>query len=333
MASVRQIAKLAGVSITTVSRVLNNHPSVSSGVRENVLALANRSRYMPLVSRRSTSNIAFASTGPTSLGSEFDAAILDGVGRGLEEAGFDLMILDMRRRLTGETYSQMFMRKGIRGVLLRTDNETRHVCEAIAEEKFPSLVIADRFENPLVNYIYCDSRETSREAVEYLLGLGHRQIAICLNVIDDSDHTDRLAGFQQAYQEAGLELDRRFIMRVPANRSGGAQVMRRIMTMSDRPTAVFITDPGTAAGAMREARNLNVRIPEELSLIGFDDTELRSEILPEMTAVCQDASRLGYEAFTSLCQMIDLDYGTQPIRKSLRTWLEIHSSTAAPMAL
>lgn len=332
MASVRKIAKEAGVSITTVSRVLNNHPNVSPEARKTVLAAANRAGYVPTVSKRSTNNLALVYTGESSFGSPFDGSLLFGLGQCMEEMGYDLMILDARRaRNSNETYTQLFIRKGVRGVLLRTTSETRNVCETIANEKFPAVVIADRFENPNVSYVYSDSKESSREAVEHLISLGHKRIAICVNIVDDSDHADRLAGYQKAHAEHNLPIDPRLVMRIPATRPGGAQVLRRLVAnTTDAATALFITDPATAAGAMRESRQLGVRVPEDLSIIGFDDGEMRFEVFPEMTAVCQNASLLGREACLALAGLIDQEGSHTPVQKSLRTWLEIHGSTAAP---
>ncbi len=328
MANVRLIAQRAGVSITTVSRVLNNHPQVSEEVRRRVLTVSNKAGYQPQVGRKSTTSIAFVYTGEPSLGSPFDAALMYGMSTGMEEHDYDLMVLDARRaRQVGETYSQMFMRKGIRGAVLRTTAQTRGVCEAICQEGFPAVVLGDRFDDPRVNFIYSESRPSSREAVEHLVGLGHRQIALCVNIIDDSDHADRLAGYRESLAEHGIELDERLILRVPANREGGVQALRRMQTMASRPTAIFLTDPATAFGAVSEARNLGMRIPEDLSVVGFDDTDVRFTVYPELTAVCQDAAAMGREAFAALNSMLDKEAGVKSVRKSLRTWLEIHGST------
>ena len=331
--NVRQIAREAGVSITTVSRVLNNHPRVSTEARERVLAVTNATGYVPSVGRKSTSNIAFAYTGESSLGSPFDAALMAGMAKGMEEYGYDLMILDARRaKLPHESYTQMFVRRGIRGCVLRTTTATRGVCEAIVDEGFPAVVVADRFEKPNVNFIYSDSRDSSREAVEHLIGLGHRRIAIAVNVVDDSDHADRIAGYKHALSDHGIAFDRRLLLRVPANREGGWQLMRRMVSMPDRPTAVFLADPLTVVGAMAEARKLGVEIPRDLSIVGFDDAELRYSVYPELTAVCQDAAALGREAFTALYGMLDQPDGQPIVKRALRTWFEVHGSTAAPPA-
>ncbi|MBB6431265.1 LacI family DNA-binding transcriptional regulator [Algisphaera agarilytica] len=332
MSSVRQIAREAGVSITTVSRVLNNHPRVSQKARERVLAAANDARYVAPVSKRSTTNIALLYTGESSLGSPFDSQVMWGMSSGIEEYGYDLMVLDAKRSLQpGETYTQMFMRKGVRGAVLRTTLSTRHICLAIAEEGFPSVVVGDRFEHPSMRFIYSDSREPSREAIEHLIALGHTRIAICLNIVDDSDHADRLAGYEQALSDHDIPLDRKLVIRAHANRTGGEQLMRRVASMADRPTAIFITDPAAAAGAFKEARALGLNVPEDISIIGFDDGDLRFDIYPEMTAVCQDTGAIGQEAMTALHEVIENGPGeTLPVRKARRAWLEVHHSTASP---
>ncbi|MAE63704.1 MAG: hypothetical protein CMJ18_05485 [Phycisphaeraceae bacterium] len=341
MSSVRDIAKISGVSAATVSRVLNNDPRVSEDARRKVLEVANLSRYVANVGKRSNTNIAFVYTGESSLGSPFDAALMRGMASGMEEFGFDLMILDARRaRERNEAYSSMFMRKGIRGAVLRTTAQTSSICRQIASEGFPSVVVGARIDEDGVSYIYSDSRKASERAVEHLIGLGHRRIAICLNIVDDSDHTDRLNGYRDALAAADIDFDERMLVRAPAEREGGAQLIRRLLSMSPRPTAVFITDPYTAIGALTEARRARVRVPGDLSVVGFDDAELRYAVYPEMTSVCQDGVAIGREAFSLLNEILafrPLDRardteaprttGLEAIQRSMQTWFEVHDST------
>jgi DNA-binding LacI/PurR family transcriptional regulator len=331
MSSVREIAREVGVSIATVSRVLNNHPSVSEEMRTKVMAAANSHRYVSAIGKRETLNIAYVYTGDTSLGSQFDAAVLEGVYEALADTNLNLMLLDVRRTRRGaETYSQMFQRLGVRGALLRTTSGSRAVCLKIAEQGFPAVVIGDRFDDPRVACVACESRTASREAVGHLIGLGHRRIAVCLNIVDDSDHTERLIGYREAMQESGEQFDDKLIMRIPASRQGGGQVIRRLVTAVDRPTAIYITDPVTAVGAMYEAQKLDLRIPDDLSVIGFDDAELRHMVLPTMTSVCQNAYELGHQACRVLNELIDGK--TDPQAKTPVAWFEVHGSTGPPRA-
>jgi DNA-binding LacI/PurR family transcriptional regulator len=330
MSSVREIASRVGVSVATVSRVINNDPRVSEAMRDRVLKAANQTRYVPKVGSRSTMNIALLYTDEPSLESPFDAALMQGMGERMDEFGFDLMILrGSRTRNPSETYTQMLMRKGVRGAVIRTTSRTRLVCEDIATEGFPAVVVGDRFQNPRVSFVSSDSRSGSREATEHLLKLGHRRIAICTNIVDDSDHADRILGYSDALSAAGLEVNPNLVVRTPANRPGGKQIIRRIMTGSDCPTAVYMVDPMAAVGAMHELLYMGLKVPGDVSLIGFDDGELRHLMQPTMTAVCQDATEIGREAFEVLHSLIGASGRPQVHRRILPTVLEIHGSTAA----
>jgi DNA-binding LacI/PurR family transcriptional regulator len=326
MASVRQIAKEAGVSITTVSRVLNNHPQVSAEVRERVLAMANESRYIGKVGRRSTTNVAFIYTDDMTLGSPFDTALMQGMSAGLDRAGLDLLVLNAQRsRRSHETFSQLFMRKGVRGAIVRTTTHTRHLCREVAAEGFPAVVVADEFDEPWINTVDADSYTASHSAMTHLINLGHKRIACALHVVDDHDHARRLEAYRDALIEAGLEIDERLIMRVPAYRRTGAAALRQMMAMPERPTAAYVTDPLAAVGVLQEALCQGVRVPDDFSVIGFDDGDARFGTFPQMSAVCQDTEALGRAAMERLTGLIDQN--DQPATVPTDCWLELHEST------
>ena len=332
MSTVRQIAREAGVSITTVSRVLNNHPRVSQQAREKVLAAANKARYVANVGKRSTTTIALVYTGELAIGSPFDAALMEGMSNAMEEFDFDLMVLDANRvRQPHETYSQMFMRKGIRGAILRCAASSRETASMIGDEGFPAVVLGDRFDHDQLACVYNDSISASREAVEHLLDLGHERIAVVTNVEDDCDHEDRLAGYAAALENADIAFDESLVYRVPAHRIGGATFMNRFASMSKRPTALFILDPITCVAAVNQAGLLGINVPRDLSVVGFDDQEWRYMVNPPLTAVCQDAASLGRTAFQALrAVMQNADHAGQSDARP--AWLEVHDSTAAAPA-
>lgn len=332
MSTIRQVAQQADVSIATVSRVLNNQPGVSSTVRSRVLEAVNRCGYIASVGKRATSFLGLVYTGPATLGSPYDSAIIAGMGAALADGEMDLVLLNLQRdKKQNETYTQFFLRKGVRGVALRTTKQTRAICESIASEGFSAVVIGDRFDAEEVSYVYCDSRGTSYQGVEHLVGLGHRRIALAISdIVEDSDHADRLAAYESALQDYEIASDRRHLFHIPASRPDGAQVIRKMMSMPTPPTAVMFTDPHVAVGALIEAQRIGLRIPADLSILGFDDTDVRHQVFPKMTAVCQDARRLGYEAVQILTKQLSSDNGASPIREVFPTWLEINDTTGAP---
>lgn len=327
MASVRRIAEAAGVSITTVSRALNNDPSVHPRTREQVLAVANRTGYAPHVGRRVTTQIGFAYTQEMTLAHPYDAAVLEGVVRGLNECHFDLVVLNLQRdKRPTESYTQFFMRRGVRGVVLRTMAATRDVCQAIADEGFAHVVVSERFESQNVNCIDCDSSGDSRRAVEYLIALGHRRIAFAMHNIPDRDHLDRYEGYVRALADHGISVEPSLVFRQPFTLAGGATVIDMVMSLPERPTAIYFADPLLGVGAVKKAHALGIRIPEELSIVGFDDTDMRFAVHPTLTAVCQDARAIGHEAARWLAKMLT-GGAERSLQRTMTSFFEINEST------
>lgn len=332
MPTVRKIAQEAGVSVATVSRALNNDSAISGKTREMVLAIANSCGYMPKTGRRVTTNIGFAYTGEQALAHPFEAGVLEGVVKGIEESGFNVMLLNLRRgKRRDETFTQYFMRNGVRGTILRVVAESRHVCTAIAKEGFPHVVISERFDSPKVNCIDCDSRPDSVRAVEYLVALGHRRIAFATHIVPDRDHEDRFEGFKEALAKHDLPVDESLILRHPATLAGGATVMRMAMSMPNRATAIYFADWMLAVGAVKAAHAMGVCVPDDISIVGFDDADGRHCVHPTLTAVCQDAVKLGFEAASGLMRWLSSE-SREHFQITASTFFEVNESTGPPPA-
>lgn len=329
MSTVRQIAKKTGVSTATVSRVLNNHPSVSREIRNRVLQEADLTSYSGGPSKQAQ-NLAVLYFSEMWLSSGFDAAVLEGISKGMADSTYGLLILDVQQsRERGESFRQYFRRMGIAGAVVRVNSRTDHVCEELASEGLHTVVVGERFQSQGVSFVYSESKATSTEAIEHLIGLGHERIAISLNVIPDLDHEDRLQGYRDALEQAGIEFDPKLVMNTPAQRENGAALMKRIASMPEPPTAIYITDPIVVLGAMKEANRSGIRVPEDLSIIGFDDTDFRNMSAPGYTAVCQDSNALGQTAVTVLLESIKNP--DQPsVHQTLPTWFEVQDTTGVP---
>jgi DNA-binding LacI/PurR family transcriptional regulator len=332
MPNVRKIAKNLGVSVATVSRALNDRPNVRPDTRQRVMAEASRMGY-ELVRRPTNTNVIglvyTAYQGRVDYGG-FDAALIGGILRGVQEQRFDVTIISMHRdKLPSEDYTSFFRRKGVMGVILRTFMTTRQVCQSIAEEGFPSIVVADKFENESVNFICTDSRKDSERAVEHLINLGHRRIGLGVHCGRDTDHEDRRMGYHDALEKHGIEHDPALSVDLVADMSGGANTINLFLSMPVPPTAIYFTDPLATLGALHRCRELGIRVPEDLSIIGFDDSDVRNHAFPTFTAVCQDASALGFEAAHWLTRSI-AGYQRDGMRHVLRTTFEVNQSTAVP---
>lgn len=328
MPSIRDVAREAGVSIATVSRVLNGQTSVNPDLRQRVLRAANDCEYRPTVGKRTSERIAMLYPGPFCVGSPYDSACLDGIVTAMRQTSYDLVTLDMQRdRKPGETAAQFFGRKGVSGAIVRSTLDQRGIVNEMAAEGLPLVVLGDHFPHPTISFCYADSRPASREAIEHLVSLGHRAIAFASCDRDDGDHLDRMEAFQEVLEESGVFRED-LIYRVPPYRMDGAPLIRRILSRRDRPTAIFVADPLVAVGVLNEAHELGIRVPEDLSLIAVDDTEMRNMVFPRMSAVCQDSKLVGQEAFETVCRLIDhLD---APAPRQQEAWFEIHDTTAPP---
>jgi DNA-binding LacI/PurR family transcriptional regulator len=251
MSSVRAIAQQLKLSAATVSRVINNHPDVDETTRERVLAAINQSGYFPSTGRLQTNVLALAYPDDpvkTEYGS-FEPALLSGIMRGLDEHQFDLKLLSIRRDKTpDETYTQFFMRKGVRGVIMRVFRHNRALISRIASERFPCVVVAEQFDDPEVNFIRSDSYPSSRRAMEHLIALGHRRIALAIHHVSDGDHMDRRRAYDDAIVNAGIKIDPRMIFEVSAGFNAGEQVLDRLGRHASRPRTRCI-DPARSFAA------------------------------------------------------------------------------------
>ncbi|MEM7625481.1 MAG: LacI family DNA-binding transcriptional regulator [Planctomycetota bacterium] len=330
-ASVRDIAKEAGVSITTVSRALNSHPGISTKTRDRVLRTADRVGYSTRALKMTGMAIGFAQAGGGRLNSGYDSELVYGIQERLaREVSADLVMLDLADRAEGESYTQFCRRKRVRGLILRTTANDHEECRLIASEGIPTLVLAARFEpDDDVSFMVCESSEASRRAVEHLIHLGHRRIALVLHRQLDTDHADRERGYREALAASNIEIDPSLIIRLVPTLGGGANALSQLLSLPDPPTGVFFTDPRPTIGAMCRAHEVNLKVPEELSIIGFDDSQERKRMYPRITAVCQPTSEMGAEAAN---WMIGRFAGVSPprIQKCLSSFLEINHTTGAP---
>jgi DNA-binding LacI/PurR family transcriptional regulator len=216
----------------------------------------------------------------------------------------------------------------------------------MAGEGLPIVLLGDHYAGAPLPFVYADSSAASRQAIEHLLSLGHTRIGFAACDREDGDHRDRFEAYRTTLESRGL-MHPDLVGRIPPQRLDGEKLIRNLMGMPDRPTAVFIADPLVAVGAVNEAHKMGVKIPEDLSIVGFDDTDIRSLIYPKMTAVCQDSRLLGQTAFERVLSLIDghktgklspekLD--KKDVKEARRSdaahrqaaWLEINETTAPP---
>ena len=329
MSSVRQIANELGISVATVSRAINQHAGVSEATRRKVLMAADKYSYRPSTGRKPTNVIGLVypeEPVKSDLG-DFEAALLSGILRGVYEKKHDLTFISAARdKHVDESYTQFFHRKGVRAIIVRSLGDTTLV-EKIAEENFPIILVADRSDDLRVNYIDSISRDTSKKAVDHLIGLGHKRIGLAMHNKVDTDHKDRELGYLDAIENAGISPDKSLVVQAEANTAGGEMMLTRLLELEDPPTAIFFTNPMSTIGALHKCLRLGIKVPKDLSIIGFDDSVSRFQTFPRYTAVCQDAVALGVEAARWITRAAQSD--TKEVYREVRpTTFEALESTS-----
>lgn len=339
MATVREIAANLGVSASTVSRSLGGSPSISEDVKVRVLKEARRLGYgrtkaRPQAVVAQTIGISFLNRFAWPHFTGYDAMIWAGISRAAIERRVDTTLIDLNQIESGESYQAFLSRRGVHALILRVDEETRGVAVDIAADGVEVVVVADRYDEPGVNYACYRSGDATRQAIEHLLNMGHRRIGFCRNPVMDEDHRDRLDGYESALKQAGVEIDAALHLTGEASLTGGETALSNFLSLPEPPTAIFFADPVMTVGGMRRALEIGVRVPEDLSVVGVDDgDETRKMTYPSYTAVCQDAAELGFKAANWLAHAESgEDRDPDALRLTAQAYLEVSRSTAPPPA-
>jgi LacI family transcriptional regulator len=325
-----EVADAAGVSVATVSKVLNDRTDVSAETRRRVQKYLRDSEYRPAGSglarpRELRRSIEVA---VPELQNPYVIAILDGITSSAPAAGFEVVLGRLLSSESRVVDPQVMLRSDHVGAILITADASSRSLKALDDAGFPVVVV-----DPLrLNDSKCSSIGATNftggvTAAEHLLSLGHRRIGHAGGPHSvDCSHA-RLAGYSSALRQAGIELDESLVTHCAFSYDAGRQVASDLLDRSDRPTAIFAASDEIALGVMEEARRRSIRIPEDLSVVGFDDTFVARRSSPPLTTVAQPLLEMGRVATRTLAQMISNDVvGTRHIE--LATRLVVRDSTA-----
>ncbi|WP_243371961.1 LacI family DNA-binding transcriptional regulator [Microvirga solisilvae] len=304
---IADVARIAGVSTATVSRVLASPDKVRQKTRDLVLEAVRQCGYTPnsvarnLRKRRTMTALVVV----PNLANPVFAQILRGIDEELTQSGYGLVIGSLDNCEDREArYVELALSRQVDGVILmngripegnkRTMREAGlpmvAMCAAIDDDKIPNVVVQDR--------------EASRAAVEYLVQLGHRRLGYIAGPPSNIIAAERLAGFLEGIAEAGLsekdfvKWDGRFVF------SAGVAAAEAFLKLKDRPTGVYATSDESAIGFIKVVRAAGVRVPEDVSVIGFDGIEFADYVEPTLTTFRQPLHDLGRKGAAVLLKMI-----------------------------
>jgi LacI family transcriptional regulator len=328
--TIKEVAERAGVSRSTTSRALAGNGYVAEAVRQRVRRAAEELGYVVDATARSLKQRSSRIIGVmvSDLRNAFYADLAYGAGKRAREAGFTMMLVDDGGDPDGELEAaNAFVASRVAGVVL---TPVADAAAAFLQRQRVPVVEVDRVFGD-VDAVVIDNRHAARATTEHLLSLGHRRIAL---VIDETDWTtgrDRRAGYADALEAAGVAFDPSLVLSAGWDADAASAAARSLLGGTTRPTAVFAANNLLAEGVWRAANALGLGIPDDLSLVAFDDAPWMSMVTPGVTAIRQDAAQLGSEAVELLLQRI-----ADPAREhqvvTLPAALSRRGSTARPPA-
>jgi len=334
--TLEEVARLAGVSRSTVSRVINDSPKVSPSTREKVWVAVESSGYQPHAAARSLVTNRTRIIGlivPEALTilftDPFFLLLIQGIAGRCNNHQYHLMLsLFSERRDQDDPYRRVVGSGYLDGVIIASTTLDDPLIPRLRRDRVP-FVSVGRYPDQEVSYVDVDNLGGARRAVEHLLRSGYRRIATITGPQRMIAGADRLTGYQEALRSQGLSVDGALVAEGDFTEEGGRVGMESLLRQE--PDAVFVASDTMALGALRALRDAGMRVPEDIALVGFDDMPYAATAAPPLTTVRQPVQRVGALAFEGLLDIIE--NGLEPVRRLVvPTELIVRESCGAKQA-
>lgn len=308
--TMEEVARLAGVSRSTISRVINNNPHVRAETRERVWQVIRKSSYQPhAVARSLVTNrtrivgMVIPETVTTLFTDPFFSILLRGTTNACNAHRYQLMLsLFAASADQQERYQNLLGNGYLDGVLVASAPLDDPLISNLLHDRVP-FVCVGRHPNRQVHFVDVDNLGGARMAVEHLIGLGHRRIATITGRLDTTHGQDRLEGYHQAMEAQGIPVEEGLIVEGDFTESSGVVGMQQLLPAS--PSAVFVASDMMTIGALKALRQAGRQVPQDIALVSFDDIAVASAIEPGLTTVRQPIERMGSMAIEVLLSLVE----------------------------
>jgi LacI family transcriptional regulator len=311
------VAKAAGVSPTTVSFVLNNIEGmrISKETRDRVLEVARSLNYHPdssaqKMARGKTSVIGLVlrQNPEKAYADLFIQDVMQGISNVIRENGYQLLFIPLPPEDKDSSYGKLINERHVDGLIVSgPTDEDYELVEAY--EQGAKIVLMGKIRGSKIPFIDIDNIKSAELAASHLVSLGHKDIAMITNAPMNYDSSkDRCEGFRNVLKENNIAVREEWLFLGDRTPESGYEAMRKLLALESRPSAVFIASDTVALGAMNACYEQNIKVPDELAIVGFDDIALARYVIPPLTTIHLPAYSLGLGAASMLIQQLNDEF-------------------------
>jgi LacI family transcriptional regulator len=332
--TLEMVAEKAGVSRSTVSRVVNNHPNVREDVRERVLSVIKDTDYRPHPAARSLAShrtnvigLVIPRSTHTFFNDPYFPALTEGVAEACNLHDYTLSLFLFKTEEDERRLVPRISRKGlVDGLIIQATHLGDNFIPQLFEGSVPFLVVGRPMNAPEASYIDVDNSGGAYDAVVHLISLGRKRIGTITCALNTSVGIDRFEGYKRALFSYGLEFDDKLVVEGEFTEQSGYLGAKAII--SHLPDALFVGSDTMAVGAMRAIKEANLEVPKDIALVGFDDLPPALQVSPQLTTIRQPIRRFGAKAVETLLDITEKTTGI-PRHVILGTELIVRGSTVA----
>ena len=310
--TIKEVAKLAGVSPSTVSRVISDSSRISDETKKVVRKAMGELGYHPNAIARSLVNrstntigIVMPQSPQSALLNPFFPQALSGITAAAHEADYCILLSTGSSEEEQEkSIKDIIMGGRVDGVILMYSSADNGTLEIIKEMKMPAIIIGKPIDTEGILYVDNDNVDASYRVTKRLLEKGHKKVAFMSGSFRYVVSLDRLDGYRNALMHSGLELDRNYITEGEFLKDSGYENMKKLLELKEIPTALVVTDDVMAFGAIDAIKHAGLRIPEDIEIVSFNNVPIAEFCNPSLTSVDIDAYSLGYESSKLIIEKI-----------------------------
>ncbi len=311
MVSLKDIAQKCGVSVATVSKALNGHSDIGEDTRKRVAEVAREMGYVPnavakalKTDRTYNIGVLFVDEAGSGLTHDYFSHVLDGFKRQVEEAGYDLTFISNNKNNLGRTsYMEHVRFRRFDGVCIACVDFSNPEVLELVQGDIPVITIDHIFDNTAA--VISDNVGGMKDLVRYIFGRGHRKVAY-IHGVSSAVTTARLTSFYRTAQEYGIEIPDEYVLEAPYRDTKSAyERTLELLDLPEPPSCILYPDDFAAFGGIRAISQRGLRIPEDISIAGYDGLRIGRHVTPRLTTLRQDTERIGRTAADRLVDMIE----------------------------